>query len=253
MGTNCAFAAVWRSGGLAAARASAARAVRLRVEQPRLAAVPLEPRTALAEWDAAAGELTVWTSTQAPFRARSELARILGLGEERIRVIAPDVGGGFGAKGATYGEEAPVAWLALTLGRPVKWVSTRAEDFLTTQQGRGAQAEGALYVAADGRITGLEARIRMPLGARLMISGSGSARNHARTLPGPYVVPAVAIEAAGAYTTTPPTGPYRGAGRTTPAGWSTRCWPTGSSTAATRRARARPCSRPSPTTAPASW
>jgi carbon-monoxide dehydrogenase large subunit len=213
LGTNRAFGAVWRAGDVAAARASAARVVRLRVEQPRLAAVPLEPRTILADWDAAAGELTVWTSTQVPFRVRAELALILGLGEERIRVIAPDVGGGFGAKGAAYRDEALVAWLALALGRPVRWVSTRAEDFLTTQQGRGARAEGTLCVAADGRITGLEARISVPVGARLMINGSGPARNHARTLPGAYVVPAVAIEVSGAYTTTPPTGPYRGAGR----------------------------------------
>lgn len=213
LGTNRAFAGTWRTGDMAAARAAAARVVRLRVDQARLAAVPLEPRTVLAEWEPAAGELTVWTSTQAPFRARAELARILGLGEERVRVIAPDVGGGFGAKGATYREEVLVAWLALTLARPVGWTSTRAEDFLTTQQGRGARTEGALAVTADGRITGLEARIVVPLGAHAMVNAPGPARNHARTLPGAYVVPAVEIEVTGAYTTTPPTGPYRGAGR----------------------------------------
>jgi carbon-monoxide dehydrogenase large subunit len=213
LGTNRAFAGTWRTGDMAAARAAAARVVRLRVDQARLAAVPLEPRTVLAEWEPAAGELTVWTSTQAPFRARAELARILGLGEERVRVIAPDVGGGFGAKGATYREEVLVAWLALTLARPVGWTSTRAEDLLTTQQGRGARAEGALAVTADGRITGLEARIVVPLGAHAMVNAPGPARNHARTLPGAYVVPAVEIEVTGAYTTTPPTGPYRGAGR----------------------------------------
>lgn len=213
LGTNRAFVGAWRAGDMATARATAARAIRLRVEQARLAAVPLEPRAILAEWDGAAGELTVWTSTQVPFRVRSELALILGLGEERIRVIAPDVGGGFGAKGAAYRDEALVAWLALTLGRPVKWVSTRGEDFLTTQQGRGARADGTLYVTADGRIAGLEARIVLPLGAQAMINGPAPARNHARTLPGAYVVPAVDIEVTGAYTTTPPTGPYRGAGR----------------------------------------
>ncbi|MCL6641109.1 MAG: xanthine dehydrogenase family protein molybdopterin-binding subunit, partial [Candidatus Rokubacteria bacterium] len=213
LGTNRAFSAVWRVGDMATARATAARAIRLRVEQARLAAVPLEPRAILAEWDGAAGELTVWTSTQVPFRVRSELALVLGLGEERIRVIAPAVGGGFGAKGAAYRDEALVAWLALTLGRPVKWVSTRGEDFLTTQQGRGARADGTLYVTADGRIAGLEARIVLPLGAQAMINGPAPARNHARTLPGAYVVPAVDIEVTGAYTTTPPTGPYRGAGR----------------------------------------
>ena len=213
LGTNRALVGTWRSGDVAAAFASAARVVALSVDQARLAAVPLEPRSVLARYHAAADELTVWLATQVPFRARAELASITGFDEHRIRVIAPDVGGGFGVKGTTYRDEAIVAWLALLLGRPVKWVSTRAEDFLSTQHGRGARARGELAVSADGRITGLRVRAAISLGAQLVINGSGPARNHGRTVTGAYVVPAVDVEVTGAYTTQTPTGPYRGAGR----------------------------------------
>jgi len=175
--------------------------------------VPMEPRGALAAWDATTGELTLWTSTQAPFRIRSEVARMLGLDEARVRVIAPDVGGGFGVKGGPYREEPLVAWLARRLRRPVKWISTRQEDLLTTQHSRGAASTGALALDADGRIRGLRARIEAPLGAYLSFSASTNPRNHARCLPGAYTIRDVDIQVAGALTTTPPVGAYRGAGR----------------------------------------
>jgi carbon-monoxide dehydrogenase large subunit len=213
LGDNRAFTNTWRAGDVSAAFRRAHRVVRLAVRQTRLAAVTLEPRSVLAAWDGSRGDLTVWLSTQAPFRARSELARILGIAETRVRVIAPDVGGGFGAKGTTYREDVVVAWLARRLGCPVKWVSTRAEDLATTQHGRGADAEGEVAVDAEGAILGLRARIQAPLGSVLVFTGAGPVRNYARTLPGPYRVPAVDIEVHGAYTTTAPTGPYRGAGR----------------------------------------
>ena len=96
----------------------------------------------------------VWTSTQAPFRVRAEIAAVPGYPESRIRVIAPEVGGGFGVKGSPYREDALVAWLALRLRRPVKWIATRGEDLLTTQHGRGAEAEGALAVDAPAACSG---------------------------------------------------------------------------------------------------
>ncbi|MBI4593838.1 MAG: xanthine dehydrogenase family protein molybdopterin-binding subunit, partial [Candidatus Rokubacteria bacterium] len=213
LGDNGVFTNVWRAGDVPAAFAGARHVARLRVEQTRLSSVHMEPRAALAAYDAATDELTVWVSTQAPFRERSELASILGFPENRIRVIAPDVGGGFGAKGAAYRDEVITAFLALRLRRPVKWVATRSEDIVTTQQGRGANAEAELAVDADGRIRGLRATIAVPLGAQLIINGSAPARNYGRTMPGAYVVPAVDIAVRGAYTTTPSTGPYRGAGR----------------------------------------
>jgi aerobic carbon-monoxide dehydrogenase large subunit len=210
---NRALGQAWRAGDPDRAFAQAAAVVELTVEQNLVAGVPMETRGALATWDEPAGALTVWTSTQAPFRIRAELARMLGLDEGRVRVIAPDVGGGFGVKGGPYREEPLVAWLARRLGRPVKWISTRQEDFLTTQHSRGARSTGALALAADGTIRGLRARIEAPLGAYLSFSASTNPRNHARCLPGAYAIGAVDIEVAGAITTTPPVGAYRGAGR----------------------------------------
>jgi len=210
---NRALGQTWRAGDPDGAFAGAARVVQVTVQQNLLAGVPMEPRGALAAWDATTGELTLWTSTQAPFRIRSEVARMLGLDEARVRVIAPDVGGGFGVKGGPYREEPLVAWLARRLRRPVKWISTRQEDLLTTQHSRGAASTGALALDDDGRIRGLRARIEAPLGAYLSFSASTNPRNHARCLPGAYTIRDVDIQVAGALTTTPPVGAYRGAGR----------------------------------------
>jgi len=210
---NRSLGQTWRAGDPAAAFAGAARVVELTVHQNLVAGVPLEPRGALAAWDTATEELTLWTSTQNPFRVRTEIARMLGLDEARVRVVAPDVGGGFGVKGGPYREEVLVAWLARRLRRAVKWVSTRHEDLLTTQHSRGASATGALALDADGTIRGLRARIVAPLGAYLSFSASTNPRNHARCLPGAYTIRDVEIEVTGAFTTTPAVGAYRGAGR----------------------------------------
>ncbi len=210
---NRALGQTWRAGNPEGAFAGAARVVEVTVQQNLLAGVPMEPRGVLAAWDEATGELTMWTSTQAPFRIRAEVARMLGLDESRVRVIAPDVGGGFGVKGGPYREEPLVAWLTRRLRRPVKWISTRQEDLLTTQHSRGAASTGALALDADGRMRGLRARIEAPLGAYLSFSASTNPRNHARCLPGAYTIRDVDIQVAGALTTTPPVGAYRGAGR----------------------------------------
>jgi carbon-monoxide dehydrogenase large subunit len=210
---NRALTVAWRHGDTDRAFRDAAHRVTLTVQQQRLCGVPMEPRGVLARWDAVTGELTVWTSTQAPFRIRSSLARMLGLDEARVRVIAPDVGGGFGVKGGPYREEVLVAWLARRLERPVKWISTRAEDLLTTNHGRGGKSTGELALDAEGRILGLRARIRQPLGSTLAVTVGGTPQNHGRCLPGSYVVEHVDIESVGVFTTTPPVGAYRGAGR----------------------------------------
>ncbi|HKZ08376.1 MAG TPA: xanthine dehydrogenase family protein molybdopterin-binding subunit, partial [Methylomirabilota bacterium] len=210
---NLAFTHRWRSGDVDAAFAGTPRAGRVRVRQPRVAALCMEPRVILAWLDPSSAELRIWSSTQTPFRMRAEIAAVIGYPESRIRVTAPEVGGGFGVKGSPYREDALVAWLALRLERPVKWIATRSEDILTTNHGRGAEAEGEMAVDADGRIRGLRARVVFPLGGRFAVSGAGPAWNSGRTMPGPYAIPSVDIEIAGAVTTTSPTGAYRGAGR----------------------------------------
>ncbi|MGH7333926.1 MAG: xanthine dehydrogenase family protein molybdopterin-binding subunit, partial [Candidatus Rokuibacteriota bacterium] len=210
---NRAFRRVLRQGDAAAAFASAAHRVSLRVAQSRIAAVAIEPRAVLAVFDAVTEELTLWVSCQAPFRIRAEVARLLGMPESRVRVIAPDVGGGFGVKSGPYREEVVLAWLAPRVKRPIKWIATRGEDMVTTNHARGAVCEGELALSADGRILALRARVMAPLGSSLMNAAAGSPWNHARLLPGAYVVPACEIELNGALTATTPLAAYRGAGR----------------------------------------
>jgi aerobic carbon-monoxide dehydrogenase large subunit len=202
-----------REGDPAGAFAAAAHVVPLRVAQARVSAVALEPRSVLATFDRQSEELTMWVSCQAPFRIRAEVARLLELPESRVRVIAPDVGGGFGVKTGPYREDVLLAWLARRLARPVKWVATRREDQATTNQARGSVCEGELALDAGGHITALRARIASPLGSSLMNAAAGSPWNHARLLPGAYVVPACDITVSGAVTTTAPVAAYRGAGR----------------------------------------
>ncbi len=210
---NRSFRRVLRQGDAAAAFAAAAHRVPLRVAQSRIAAVPIEPRAVLAAFDTLTEELTLWVSCQAPFRIRAEVARLLGVPESRVRVIAPDVGGGFGVKSGPYREEIVLAWLAPRVKRPIKWIATRGEDMVTTTHARGAVCEGELALDADGRILALRARVLAPLGSALMNAAAGSPWNHARLLPGAYVVPACEIEVSGALTTTTPLAAYRGAGR----------------------------------------
>jgi len=210
---NRSFTRTLRAGDAARALSSSARVVSLRVVQQRLAGVAMEPRSVLADFDPSMEELTLWVSCQAPFRIRAEVARLLDLPESRVRVIAPDVGGGFGVKSGPYREEILLAWLATRLARPLKWIATRGEDQITTNHSRGSVCEGELGVDAEGRITALRARVTAPLGTALLNAAAGSPWNHARLLPGCYVVPACDITVIGALTTTTPVAAYRGAGR----------------------------------------
>jgi carbon-monoxide dehydrogenase large subunit len=210
---NRSFTRALREGDAAGAFARAARVVSVRVAQQRLAGVAIEPRSVLAFFEPSTEKLTLWVSCQAPFRIRAEVARLLGLPESRVRVIAPDVGGGFGVKSGPYREEVLLAWLAQRLARPVKWVATRGEDQLTTNHARGSICEGELALDAEGRISALRARVIAPLGSALLNAAAGSPWNHARLLPGCYVVPACDITVTGALTTTTSVAAYRGAGR----------------------------------------
>ncbi len=210
---NRSFTRVLRHGDAARGVAGAARVVSLRTAPSRIAGVAMEPRSVLASFDPSTEELTLWVSCQAPFRIRAEVARLLGMPEARVRVIAPDVGGGFGVKSGPYREEVLLAWLTRRLGRPLKWVATRGEDQITTNHARGSVCEAELAVDGEGKITALRARVTSPLGTALLNAAAGSPWNHARLLPGCYVVPACDISVTGALTTTAPVAAYRGAGR----------------------------------------
>jgi len=185
--------------------------VSLRVDNPRVAPVPLEPRgvVAVPEGD----QLTVWISSQNPHGTRADLSRVLGLDEATMRVIAPDVGGGFGAKSGATPEYILAAALARQHGRPVKWVATRSEDMLVTTQGRDMLIEVELAARRDGTITGLRLRNIANLGARLYSASAIPATFILSMGCGCYQIPNVHIETLSVFTNTPATGPYRGAGR----------------------------------------
>jgi carbon-monoxide dehydrogenase large subunit len=212
-GDDLALAHRWTAGDVEAAFSEAAHVVRVGIEHPRLAPMPIEPRAAMAAWDDASGMLTVWLSTQTPHRARTDLANILSMPASRVRVVAPDVGGAFGGKASIYPEDAMVAFAARALRKPVKWGGSRSEDFLAATHGRGGRTEGALALCADGRIVGLRANLAYPLGHWMPYSGAVPGRNAGRILPGPYRVQNVDIALEGRLTSTAALGIYRGAGR----------------------------------------
>ena len=187
--------------------------VDVELENQRLVPNALEPRGAVAEFDPEESRLTVHVSSQAPYGHRANFAEILPLAEEQIRVVAPDVGGGFGSKGgAPYPQEAVTAWVALELERPVQWTATRTESFQTDHHGRDVSTSAELAVDQDGTIRGLRVDARFNLGA-YVVWGKTPASNFKALLSGQYDVPAIAGRAVGALTNTTPVAPYRGAGR----------------------------------------
>ena len=201
----------WQAGDAAVAIAGAAVTVTARVDHPRVAPFALEPRAVLAE-PSGDGRL-VHLSTQTPFRARDDLARMLDLPPAAVRVVAPDVGGAFGGKASIGPEDVLCALAALRLGRAVKWTAARGEDFLAATQGRGAASAGKLALDGAGRIVALEATLDFPLGHWTPYSGQAPGLNCGRILPGPYVAGAVDIDLALRLSDAPAVNIYRGAGR----------------------------------------
>lgn len=197
----------WRAGEVS----GGARDVSVTVRYDRVAAMPMEPRGIIAVWDGAA--MTVWLSTQTPFRARADFAAILGLEEAVIRVIAGDVGGAFGAKASISPEEAVTAFAAHRLRAAVRWAGSREEDLLSGTHGRGGEMQGTACIDDSGRLTGIRARLKFPLGHWLTFSAVVPGRNAARMLPGAYAIDAVDIHLTEHIEARAPVGIYRGAGR----------------------------------------
>ena len=185
--------------------------VKRHVRIPRLAGVPMEPLGVLADWNAADESLTVWCTTQAPWRVHDVLAATLKLSPTKVRVVAPDVGGGFGVRGAVNGEYIVTAWASRHLERPVHYVATRSEDFLVTHGARETDAEVELAATKDGRFLALRVRGSTNLGA--YAGSAGGAQRIVTLATGPYDIPVASIEMLGVYTNTGWTGAYRGAGR----------------------------------------
>jgi carbon-monoxide dehydrogenase large subunit len=186
--------------------------VSLRVDSPRVAPIPLEPRGVVVIPEANNG-LTVWVSSQAPHGVRNDLANVLGLDASRIRVISPDVGGGFGAKSGATPEYILAAYFAQKLGRPVKWVATRSEDIQVTTQGRDMLIYVDLAAKRDGTITAIKLRNIANMGAHLHSATAIPPTFILSMASGCYRIPNVRVETSAVFTNTPSTGPYRGAGR----------------------------------------
>ena len=194
--------------------AAADRTVSLELENQRLAPNPMEPRTAVAEYAPSTGKLTVHMASQTPNDHQSLIAGALGLPEQDVRVIVPEVGGGFGAKSKFYPDEVLAAWVATKLGRRVAWTGTRTETMRTDAHGRGQTIECELAFDDDGTIHGLRADTRVNMGAYVSkVAPVIVTRGYATMLSGQYEIPAIYCRVVGAFTNTAPVDAYRGAGR----------------------------------------
>ena len=200
-------------GNYAAARTRAEHVIARRFRYDHGASSPIETRGIVARWDARAGQLTIWDTTQAPVFLRNGLAGMLGLSERQVRVIAPFVGGGFGPKIMLfYPEEVVIPWAAKKLNRPIKWIEDRLEHFFATTQERGQTHDAEIALDANGRILGVKDVFLHDTGAYNPY-GLTVPINSQCTLLGPYVIPNYDSTFTAIFTSKPIVTPYRGAGR----------------------------------------
>ncbi len=208
----------WHLGDKAAVDAAFAKAhhvTRLELVNNRLVSNPMEPRAALGELDLATGEYTLYTTSQAPHVHRLLIAAfVLQIPEHKLRVVAPDVGGGFGTKGSLYNEQALVLWLTAKVGRPVKWTAERGEVFLTDNQARDHLTKAELALDKDGKFLAMRVATLANLGAYLgSFAPAIPTWCYGTLLAGNYATPAIYVEVKGVFTNTAPVDAYRGAGR----------------------------------------
>jgi carbon-monoxide dehydrogenase large subunit len=199
-------------GNAAAAFERAATRASVSLWQHRGSGHAIENRAVLAHYDAATDKLTCWVSGQTPHGHRRVLEILLGLDPARVRVITPDVGGGFGTKAQFYGEQAVAAAAALRFKRPVKWIEDRRENFLTASQERDQYWDLELALDRDGRILAVRGKLLHDNGAYVP-HGIIMPLIASTTVPGPYVVPSYHLDVTVAFTNKPPVSPVRGAGR----------------------------------------
>lgn len=213
---NIAFTWIASSGdeNLDKAFAEADVVVKERIIQQRLQPTAMEPRSALAQWNSATEELSVWSTTQNPHIARFILSGITGVPEHKLRVVAPEVGGGFGSKIPVYADEALAAWSSMKTGRPVKWTETRSENYQITIHGRDHVEYVELAAKKDGTVTGIRGKVYAAMGAYISTASPGIPTIlHGLMYSGAYTFPNIRCETIGVMTNTTPTDAYRGAGR----------------------------------------
>lgn len=211
-GTNECYVWPLDTGGVDEAIAAADVVVTRTHVQPRLIPSAIEPRAVLAV-PGPTGDVTLYSTTQIPHILRLLVAATLGMHETKLRVVAPDVGGGFGSKLDVYAEELLVVALARRLGRPVKWVEERSEGSVATIHGRDFITEYTLAANRDGKIVACKARVQAAMGAYLQLVTPGVPLLGAWIYSGPYAIPNYSVEFTGVFTNTTPTDAYRGAGR----------------------------------------
>ncbi len=212
LGTNECY--VWKlaSEGFEEGFAGAEVVVTRRYRQPRLIPNAIETRGVLAQVSPT-DDVTLWSATQVPHILRFGMALVLGIPESKIRVIAPDVGGGFGSKLDVYAEEALAVALARRLGRPVKWTEERSENYVATIHGRDFVTEYTFGATRGGKIVAVKADVKAAMGAYLQLVTPGIPLLGAWIYAGPYDVPNYSVTFTGVFTNTTPTDAYRGAGR----------------------------------------
>ena len=205
----------WHTGDRAAvdaAFAAAAHVVRLAIDNHRIVTNPIEPRGVIGSWDAVRQRYIAHVSSQSIHATRDHTARALGLPAAAVRLVAPDVGGGFGAKNFIYPEHVLMPWAARRVGRPVKWIATRSETFLADHQARDQIAEAALALDREGRFLALRVASTANAGAYLVGAGGVQTFQYAFLAGTVYRIPAVALDIAGVLTNTAPIGVTRGPG-----------------------------------------
>jgi len=208
----------WHLGDKAAVDAAFKKAkhvTKIDLVNNRLVPNPMEPRAAVGDYNAGEDAFTLYTTSQNPHVARLVLSAFIGIApEHKLRVIAPDVGGGFGSKIFIYAEETVCVWAAKKVGRPVKWVSDRTEAFLADAHGRDHMTHAEMAIDENGRILGLHVKTRANLGAYLStFASSVPTYLYVPLLSGQYNIPAIYGEVEAVYTNTAPVDAYRGAGR----------------------------------------
>ncbi|MDT7603890.1 MAG: aerobic carbon-monoxide dehydrogenase large subunit, partial [Acidobacteriota bacterium] len=212
-GSNVAYKLTAGEGDITAALAGADRVIRQRITNQRLAPIAMEPRGVLARYYPGEEELTLWSSTQIPHLMRTQVALMIGIPENKLRVITPEVGGGFGSKLNVYAEEALLGWISMQLGKPAKWIETRRENIAATIHGRGQVGEIEIGFKNDATITGLRYNVTADLGAYHQLLTPAIPTLTGLMLSGCYKIPAIQINVTGVFTNKMATDAYRGAGR----------------------------------------
>ncbi|MSU69845.1 MAG: xanthine dehydrogenase family protein molybdopterin-binding subunit [Opitutaceae bacterium] len=212
-GTNVAFTWSLSNGDVDGLFAKAARVIKQRIVHQRLTPMAIEPRGCVASYHSGEGSLTLWTSTQIPHLIRTVLPGMIGVPENKIRVVAPEVGGGFGSKLNLYAEEAICSHLAMRLGSPVKWIESRRENAMCTTHGRDQIGEYELAVGGDGSVLAIKVRAIADLGSYLQLLTPAIPTLTPLMMSGCYKLKAIRYDLTAVYTNKMATDAYRGAGR----------------------------------------